>query len=87
MAHLNGLQRGFLTPRRRCPEVLPAADGKAAPVPYCSRHLYKGDGALKVHEHPKGYGKILVARFCLPKGYRRSFKKLRGLDQLFGSSI
>eukprot|EP00438_Fugacium_kawagutii_P029875 Skav201997 [mRNA] locus=scaffold269:219106:219549:+ [translate_table: standard] len=43
---------------------------RASPVPYCEKHLKRGDDALRVYQHPKGYGKILVARFNLPKGYR-----------------
>ena len=50
---------------------------KACPVPYCERHLKSGDDALKVYQHPKGFGKILVARFNLPKGYRMVYHGLR----------
>ena len=60
---------------RRCPR---AVGGRA--VPYCEGHLQKGDGAVKVHEHPGGYGKILVARFHLPKGYRHSALRARAFQ-------
>jgi len=50
---------------------------KATPVPYCEKHLKLGDDALKVYMHPKGFGKILVARFNLPKGYRMVYHGLR----------
>ena len=41
-------------------------------IPYCKKHLEAGDGAVKVLDHPsnKNVGKILVARFDLPKGYK-----------------
>eukprot|EP00949_MAST-11_sp_MAST-11-sp1_P005316 g5316.t1 len=43
----------------------------AGPIPYCRRHLTSGDGAVKVVDHPnKNFGKILVARYKLPKKYR-----------------
>jgi hypothetical protein len=42
---------------------------KAEPVPYCEKHLIRGDGALRVVNHPV-CGKILIARHSLPKGYR-----------------
>ena len=50
---------------------------KATPVPYCEKHLELGDDALKVYMHPKGFGKILVARFNLPKGYRMVYHGVR----------
>ncbi|CAJ1382332.1 unnamed protein product [Effrenium voratum] len=54
---------------RRCNgRIEPQKRGQ--PMPYCRKHLRAGDGALKVYQHPKGYGKILVARFNLAKGYR-----------------
>uniref|UniRef100_A0A7S2SWN3 SET domain-containing protein n=1 Tax=Chloropicon primus TaxID=1764295 RepID=A0A7S2SWN3_9CHLO len=41
-------------------------------LPYCRRHRVEGDGAVRVIDHPtnKGIGKICVARFDLPKGYK-----------------
>ena len=41
-------------------------------LPYCDRHLAKGDPALKVVEHPTrpDIGKILVAARDLPRGYK-----------------
>jgi len=38
-------------------------------LPYCAKHLESGDDAVMVKSHPL-CGKILVARFDLPKGYR-----------------
>ena len=54
-----------------------SAKHKTSPVPYCEKHLRWGDGAFKVHKHPKGYGKILVARYNLPKGYRMVYHGVR----------
>ena len=40
-------------------------------IPYCNYHLQKGDGAVKVVQHPDPmHGKILVARYPLPRGYQ-----------------
>lgn len=69
----------------RCPRAVQTSFStrhKACPVPYCERHLKSGDDALKVYQHPKGFGKILVARFNLPKGYRMVY---HGLRQTTGS--
>jgi hypothetical protein len=38
-------------------------------IPYCSKHLGKGDGAFSIKDH-EICGKILVANFDLPKGYK-----------------
>merc|ERR1740117_1501753 len=41
---------------------------KTKEVPYCSRCMVTGDPSLKVCSHPK-FGKILIARRDIPKGY------------------
>jgi hypothetical protein len=41
-------------------------------VPYCAECRKKGDPSLLVTDHPK-FGKILVARRDLPKGYRMAW--------------
>lgn len=41
-------------------------------VPYCTKCRKKGDPSLLVTQHPK-FGKILVARRDLPKGYRMAW--------------
>ena len=60
--------------RCECSVVRPPADAtpsirNSLPVPLCRTHMSAGDGALKVVKHPT-FGKILVARCDLPKGYR-----------------
>lgn len=61
---------------KRCARTVarPPADSTPSirnglPVPLCRTHMSAGDGALKVVNHPM-FGKILVARCDLPKGYR-----------------
>ena len=39
------------------------------PIPYCDRHFKQGDSAFRVESHALA-GKILVANFDLPKGYK-----------------
>ena len=53
----------------RTPEDATPSVRDALPVPMCAKHMAAGDGALKVVTHPT-FGKILVARYDLPKGYR-----------------
>jgi hypothetical protein len=62
---------------KRCRAKVTSREGEPIPVPYCSRHLKCGDGALKVVKHPFA-GRCLVARFDLPVGYRVAFHGLRG---------
>ena len=40
-----------------------------SPVPYCTDHLKRGDDAFRTEDHFLA-GKILVANFDLPKGYK-----------------
>ena len=44
------------------------------PVPMCQTHMRSGDGALKTVNHPL-FGKILIARYDLPKGYRTACER------------
>ena len=46
--------------------------GETSSVPYCARHMAKGDDAVKAVKHPTkpNLGRILVAKRDLPKGYR-----------------
>ncbi len=53
----------------RPPEDATPCIRDSLPVPLCRTHMSSGDGALKVVKHPT-FGKILVARWDLPKGYR-----------------
>lgn len=45
---------------------------KDSNIPFCEHHLKHGDDALIVMDHPENHavGKILIARFDLPKGYK-----------------
>jgi hypothetical protein len=55
-------------------------EGEPIPVPYCDVHLRTGDGALRVVNHPL-FGRALVARYDLPRGYRMSYWGIRGRCQ------
>lgn len=53
-----------------CPHPLPTdSKGRSDKVPYCVACRKNGDPSLLVTDHPK-FGKILVAKRDLPKGYR-----------------
>jgi hypothetical protein len=62
---------------KRCRALVSSREGEPIPVPYCSRHLASGDGALKVIQHPFA-GRCLVARYDLPARYRLAFFGIRG---------
>lgn len=62
---------------KRCPRFAKKIEGEPIPIPYCSKHLKSGDGALRVIKHPIA-GKCLVARFTLPPKYRIAFHGKRG---------
>ena len=74
----------------RCKHIVKRAPASATPmirnhvpVPYCKQHLASGDGALRVVQHPTRpeIGKILVARFDIPKGYRMVYWGIRRRDK------
>jgi hypothetical protein len=56
----------------RCTNRVKSAEGEGDnPIPYCGIHRRVGDQALRVVPHPnKDWGKLLVARFPLPRGYK-----------------
>ncbi|KAL7544162.1 hypothetical protein ACHAWF_010111 [Thalassiosira exigua] len=62
---------------RRCRSRVSSREGEPVPIPYCEHHLRKGDGALKVVDHPE-FGKALVARHDLPPKYRMAYWGIRG---------
>jgi len=62
---------------KRCQAKVTSREGEPIPIPYCNTHLKRGDGALKVVNHPL-FGKALVARIDLPKGYRMAYWGIRG---------
>ena len=67
----NGVRCKCLIARQ--PDDATASLRNALPVPMCQTHMRAGDGALKVVSHPV-FGKILIARYDLPKGYRTACK-------------
>lgn len=63
---------------KRCKNtIVESREGEPIPIPYCTTHLKHGDGALKVVSHPI-VGKVLIARYTLPKKYRMAFIGIRG---------
>lgn len=64
----------------RCRTKVKSREGEPIPVPYCDVHLRTGDGALRVVNHPL-FGRALVARYDLPRGYRMSYWGIRGRCQ------
>ena len=54
---------------RQCMAACSRDDG----IPYCPLHFAKGDGAVEAVDHdvcPEIFGKVLIARHDLPKGYK-----------------
>ena len=67
---------------KRCQTKVTSREGEPIPIPYCNTHMKRGDGALKVVHHPL-FGKALVARMDLPKGYRMAYWGIRGRCSAF----
>ena len=54
-----------------CPK--PICDPQGHAIPYCTHHMKVGDEAFEVLMHdekPEIFGKILIARHNIPKGYK-----------------
>jgi hypothetical protein len=64
-------RQGMCWARKTNGAVCDQKRAKGQDIPYCKHHLRKGDGAVKVVNHPDPiHGKILVARYPLKRGYQ-----------------